>query len=466
LIYKLIYQNNFQNTKVYSLILHTNLDRETKSIYKNIQLLAFDSGTPTLQTKLDMLLNVTDINDCIPRIQNNLTIYHINENNPIGLIIDTLNAYDCDLGLNSQFEYTLLNETDLLIINSQTGQMSLNQSIDFEKFNHSKILSTIDLEFIIQIKDHGQPSLSSQTKITLRIHDLNDHSPEFDPTQSYNWTISKSILQSGSILGRILTYDNDSGLQGIVHYSINSFDSCLILDITLLGYIHLRSQSSCSLESHTFEIIASDYGTPNPRSTKQILLINLDSNEFKGNSLPQLLPFSTQRTIVDVNSLGNISFVLDITNNQSLQPRISLNNTDLLTCWNISSTGEVRLIGQPYSLSYILSLNILDEYRQEHVIRKLRIDLCNSSIINSCRRLMLNDGDRKENEILLFWAICLALIITCLCVFIFSIITCVCCRKQRKEKTLSTNQQNFLQFNEDFQGEKVKKKTFREKIFD
>jgi hypothetical protein len=79
---------------------------------------------------------------------------------------------------------------------------------------------------------------------------------------------------------------------------------------------------------------------------------------------------------------------------------------------------------------------------------------------------MLNDGDRKENEILLFWAICLALIITCLCVFIFSIITCVCCRKQRKEKTLSTNQQNFLQFNEDFQGEKVKKKTFREKILD
>jgi len=321
-------------------------------------------------------------------------------------------------------------------------------------FNKHKILTTIDLEYEIEVKDHGQPSLSSQIKIILRIHDINDHSPEFDENQSYNWTFPKSILQPNSILGRILSHDKDFGLQGIVNYSIRSFDSCLTLDITSLGYIYILSQSSCSFLTYIFEITASDHGTPNSRSTKQLLTINIDSNPLIINPLPQILPLSIQRTIVDVNSMGNISFIIDITTNHSIQPSISLNNTDLLTCWNVSSTGEVRLVAQPFALSYILTLNILDEYTEEKFSIKLQIDICNSSIINSCQRLISFD-EKKDNEILLFWAICLALIITCLCVLIFSIMTCLCCRKQRKD----TNQQSFLQCNEDFQSERVKDNT-------
>ncbi|CAF4084116.1 unnamed protein product, partial [Rotaria sp. Silwood2] len=326
LIYKLIYQNNFQNTKLYSLILHTNIDRESKSIYDNIQLIAHDSGTPTLHTRSLILLNITDINDCIPQIVTNSIIYNINENNPIGLIIDTLNAYDCDIGINAEFEYHLLNKTDLLIINSETGQISLSQSIDFEKFHQEKNSTTIDLEFYIQVRDHGQLSLSSQTKIILRILDLNDHSPEFDRNQSYNWTFSKSILQPNTILGRIFAYDYDSGLQGIIHYSICSFDPCLILNITSLGYIYIQSKTSCSFLSYTFEITASDYGFPNFRSTKKLLTINIDSNQLTINSLPKRLPLPMQRTTVDINSIGNISFIIDITNNHSIQPKIYLNN--------------------------------------------------------------------------------------------------------------------------------------------
>ncbi|CAF4202325.1 unnamed protein product, partial [Rotaria magnacalcarata] len=103
-----------------------------------------------------------------------------NENNPVGYIIDKLIAYDCDLGENAEIEYHLLNETDLLTLNSKTGEISLTQSIDFDLLNRQqeKHLTTINLEFYIKVQDHGKPSLSSQTKIILRIHDLNDHSPE------------------------------------------------------------------------------------------------------------------------------------------------------------------------------------------------------------------------------------------------------------------------------------------------
>ena len=102
LIYKLIYQNPFQNTKLYSLIINQNLDRETKAIYNNIQLFAHDSGTPTLHTQLYLMLNLTDMNDCRPEFVTNSTIYYINENNPIGYIIDRLQTKDCVVGDNAR----------------------------------------------------------------------------------------------------------------------------------------------------------------------------------------------------------------------------------------------------------------------------------------------------------------------------------------------------------------------------
>ena len=78
-------------------------------------------------------------------------------------------------------------------------------------------------------------------KIILRIHDLNDHAPEFDKNQTYNWIYSPTQLQLGSILGRINAYDYDSGLQGLIHYSIRSFNPCLTLGYNFIG-LYLYSQ--------------------------------------------------------------------------------------------------------------------------------------------------------------------------------------------------------------------------------
>ena len=472
LIYKLIYQNNFQNTKLYSLILNQNLDRELESIYNNMQLIAHDSGTPTLHTYLFLTLNITDINDCIPKIVNNATIYNIYENNRLGSIIDELSVYDCDSDQNSEVNYYLLTKTDLLVINSKTGEMSLNRSIDFEELNkyRDKNLITIDLEFEIKVQDHGQPSLSSQTPIILRIHDLNDHSPVFERNQSYNWTYSRSALQSGAVLGRILGYDNDSGLQGLVRYSIRSFNPCLTLDITSLGYVYIpfeSSISSCSLLSYNFEIIASDYDSVNPRSTLQLLTLNIDSvitnsnNDNNKNTLPKLLPLSIQRTTVDINTQGHVAFIIDITalNNHTYQPVSYINNTNLLSCWHISTTGEVSLVARPFASSYILLLNIIDEFTNDNALIKLRIDICNSSILNSCELFQFSD-----NRTAFIYAISLALTITFVLISIFSIIICLCCRKSKYKKDIlaSINQHGFLQY--DYNSEKVmktKKEIFR-----
>ncbi|CAF1225840.1 unnamed protein product [Adineta ricciae] len=460
LIYKLIYQNNFQNLKLYSLILHQTLDRETKSIYDNIQFLAYDSGTPTLHTQLVISLNITDVNDCIPKLLTNSSIYQVNENNPIGYLIDRLRAYDCDLGDNARVGYRLLNQSNLLILNSQTGELSLNQSIDFEKLNrfHEKNRTTIDLDFLIELRDYGQPSLSNQTKITLRIHDMNDHSPEFDQHQSYNWTYSKEMLQPGIVLGRIIATDADSGLFGFLHYSIRSLNPCLILNITSLGYVYIPHEfpiTTCSLSpSSTFEVTATDYDPINARSTTQTLIINLHSNSSPEEFLPKLLPLSLQRTTIDVHTKDHTAFIIDITtlNNRTYEPRISLNHNHLVPCWNISSSGELRLISRPSASSYFLSFDLVDDYTQNHLTYKLQIDICNSSILNSCQLFR-----SSNNKLVLIYAMSLALSITFLCIVIFSIIICLCCRKsqQHNDKLASMHHHSFLQYNDDYHNEKI-----------
>jgi hypothetical protein len=346
--------------------------------------------------------------------------------------------------------------------------MFLNQSIDFEILNkfQQKNLTIIDLKFFIRIQDHGQPSLSNQFQIILRIHDLNDNSPEFNKNQSYNWLYSPINLQSGSILGQIIANDYDSGLQGLIHYSIRSFNPCLTLDITSLGYIYIPYESTiltCSLSLYIFEITASDYDRINPHTTTQILTINLQSNLTSNNNiLPKLLPLSIRQTIVDINNQNNIAFIIDITtlNNHTYQPIVYLNNTNLFSCWNISLTGEVRLISHPFASSYILSLNIIDQYTLENNLIKFHIDICNSSILNSCQIFSFSN-----NRTILIYGISLALFITFICIIIFSIIICLCCRKRKPKKNSlsSTHQQSFLQCTDDYNNEKIERSNNRYK---
>lgn len=454
LIYKLIYQNAFQNTKLFSLIINRDLDRESKSTYNNLQLIAHDSGTPTLHTQLNLIFNLTDINDCTPQFLTNTTIYNINENNPIGYKIGRLLAGDDDLGVNAQIEYRVVNETDLLIIDSRNGEMSLNQSIDFERLNihQQKNLTTIDLEFSIEIHDHGNPIRSNQMKIILRIHDLNDHTPSFDQNQTYQWTYSPNQLHPGSVLGQVHAIDYDSGLSGLVHYSIRSFHPCLTLDMTSLGYVYIPMESSliqCSVSTLAFEITATDSDVNTPRSSTQSLIINLQTNSTEKDLLPKLVPLSIERTVVDMHSQGQIALILDLStwNNRTYQPMISLNNPHSFSCWNVNPTGEIRLISHPFASSYILTLNIIDQYTNENSSIKLRIDICNSSIFNSCQTIPFSD-----NRTVLIYAIGLALIITLLCIIIFSILICLCCRKSngKKEILSSTHQHSFLQCTDDY----------------
>ncbi|CAF1289699.1 unnamed protein product, partial [Didymodactylos carnosus] len=483
-VHKLLYVNDVKNTKLYALVLQYPLDREIKSLYDNIELIAHDSGTPSLSTRLQLTLNITDVNDCIPTFEKKIYEFNVDENNPKGFHVGTLIARDCDLGMNAEFEYHLVNETDdLLRINSTTGELFIMKTIDYELFNSTKKISTIyNMEFNVKVIDHGQPPLSSEVRVLLRIHDLNDNEPIFKSLNNYNWTIKSSNLKPYDVIGQVQATDADCGLQGLVRYGIeplSSKEECLVLGITKSGFVYIVS-SSCIFDHQRlfrYQVHAHDLGTPISKSAIQILNIVVNQNLTPKHSYPQLVSdmalLSRQEkvfvsTVTDLAQVfvNNVLFIVNVDIMNYSLPEIRVQNASS-SYWTITLDGQVSIVGLPVSSSTTFDILVIDIFNSSYWTQiSIQIELCNSSIARSCeyaqQRLVRNFQSLDSTAVirdqshLLSWAIGLALLMTFVFIGIFSMITCLCCRKHQKQQHHATHQQNqFLQCNDDSNSEKT-----------
>ncbi|CAF1341418.1 unnamed protein product [Didymodactylos carnosus] len=363
-VHKLLYVSDIKNTKLYALVLQYALDRETKSLYDDIEIVAHDSGTPSLSTSLQLTLNVTDVNDCIPTFEKKIYEFNINENNPTDFYIGTLKASDCDLGMNAELEYQTVNDTnDFLKINSTTGELFIMKTIDYELLNNTRKNSTIyEIEFTVKVIDHGQPPLTSETRVLLYIHDLNDNEPIFNSSNDYNWIIKIPNLKQHDVIGQVQATDADCGLQGLVRYNIRSLsleEECLVVGITQFGFVYIVS-SSCLFDQQRlfrYQLRAYDLGIPVSKSTTKTLNIVVSPNltvEIPYASLvPNALSIDRQEkvfvsTVVDLTQtfVNKVSFILDVDNMNYSLPQIGVKNSSS-SYWNITSDGQVSLNSLP-----------------------------------------------------------------------------------------------------------------------
>lgn len=192
-------QNRFQIDKhsgrVYTISRtpEIELDRESIDIYY-MHVEATDGGG--LRTGAQLVVKLDDVNDNRPQFinslysstslsptlrsqqpQQNILIGYIEENTNKWLESIRLQAFDRDLGLNSQIEFEI--EADepfrhLFRVNNVTKCVELANSddcLDFENivrlkgnFSHWLPASEIDIDLVIKARDLGTPSLSSEIK--------------------------------------------------------------------------------------------------------------------------------------------------------------------------------------------------------------------------------------------------------------------------------------------------------------
>ncbi|XP_056312427.1 protocadherin Fat 1-like isoform X2 [Danio aesculapii] len=182
------------------------LDYEEESSYT--VLLSISDGTN--RDEASILVELLDINDNSPEIEDHPPTVSVSENHIVGEDVASVKATDADAGFNAEVQYTLLGGAGRFNIDQETGVITLAATLDRETQD--------EYHLVITAQDQGRPSLSTTTDLGITVTDINDNSPIFSK-QQYETTVFEDA-EVGADVVVIMATDKDDGLNAVVSYHI------------------------------------------------------------------------------------------------------------------------------------------------------------------------------------------------------------------------------------------------------
>ncbi|KAM4732828.1 protocadherin gamma-A5-like [Anableps anableps] len=306
--------NGHQNVEM---VLQKPLDRE-KQQQINIVLTAVDGGEP--QRSGTMLIGVTvlDANDNAPVFTQETYKATVTENSPEGTVVATVTASDNDEGTNSKITYSITNTLDnvrrVFKINAENGQVSLIETVDYEKFKHFQIN--------LLASDNG--GLTDSAKLIVYVQDINDNKPEIRIMSKSNVIAEDS--KPDTVVTMINIEDLDSEKNGDVKCFVKE-NVPFILKSSRNNFYSLITDSDLDRESaseYNITVTCSDDGFPSLSSsvtlTLQISDVNDNAPVFERssyeaciveNNTPGLSIFTMKATDADWNQNARVSYILE-----------------------------------------------------------------------------------------------------------------------------------------------------------
>ncbi|XP_005381181.1 PREDICTED: protocadherin gamma-B1 [Chinchilla lanigera] len=237
---------------------------------------AKDGGVHTAHCNVQ--IEIVDENDNTPEVTFISFSNHIPEDADLGTIIALIKVTDKDSGQNGlvmcyiqeeipfKLEFTSKNYYKLVI------QKALNRE------------ETSEYNITFTATDKGKPSLSSRTRVTLHITDINDNAPVFQEA-SYVVHVAENNLPGASI-AQVRASDPDLGLNGQVSYSIVDSD---LEPRALLSYVSVSAQSGVVFAQRAFDheqlrafeltLQARDQGSPALSANVSLCVLVGDRND-------------------------------------------------------------------------------------------------------------------------------------------------------------------------------------------
>ncbi|XP_043925849.1 cadherin-related family member 2 [Protopterus annectens] len=248
-------------------------------------------------TSVNITIKIEDINDNKPEFyncsdnlecrftqesqQDNFAV-EIEEHSSRGVPVITIGAKDSDEGINSRFVLYLegpnanvFTVSPNVITGSSSFQLFVADSValDYEK--------TRTMNVVIVANDTGNSAdCCSEANITIRLLDINDHSPEF-PHQTYTLEV-KEHSADGSLVSNITAFDPDSGCFGNITYDLRPATLLNTLEINKLnGEITVKNSILLDRETrpnYFITLVGTDCGD---RVGSTVIELNLiDINDY------------------------------------------------------------------------------------------------------------------------------------------------------------------------------------------
>uniref|UniRef100_A0A4W5RK49 Si:ch73-379j16.2 n=1 Tax=Hucho hucho TaxID=62062 RepID=A0A4W5RK49_9TELE len=319
--YKLNQNEHFDlddEDKIPFLVLKKSLDRE-QQIKHTLLLTAIDGGNPQRSGTLNVTIVVLDSNDNRPVFSQDTYNVRIQENIGVGTVVIRVNASDPDEGSNSEVEFSLGKTLrrkvyDIFELDRLTGDIRVKGEVDFEDTEVYKL--------DVQASDKGQPPLTVECRVIIKIIDINDNKPEIDVTSLSN-TVSEDS-KPGTVISLISVSDKDSGINGKVLCSLLGdvpFELKPSFQDNMYSLVTKQRLDREFVSHYDITITATDCGQP-PLSTFKTLSIQIsDVNdnrpEFSQNPLELYLAenntpggfiLSVSATDKDLNENAAISY--------------------------------------------------------------------------------------------------------------------------------------------------------------
>lgn len=172
-----------------------SLDRETKAEY-NLLVVAEDQGRPVRSATASLLVQVSDINDNVPKFSEAEYQVEVLETEPVGTSFLVLSAVDPDEEANGRVTYSIFRQSPSSVpavfeMDSSSGTLRLAQLLDYSEV---KVYS-----LMVQASDGGTPSLVGNSTVVVKVKDVNNNPPEFSK-ESYDVAVSENLASGASIL--------------------------------------------------------------------------------------------------------------------------------------------------------------------------------------------------------------------------------------------------------------------------
>nr|XP_044987994.1 protocadherin alpha-9 isoform X2 [Jaculus jaculus] len=301
------------------LVLRKLLDRE-ENPRLNLLLTATDGGKPEFTGSVSLLILVLDANDNAPVFDRPVYEVKMYENQVNQTLVIWLNASDTDEGINRELEYSFSSLVPPVIrrkflINEKTGEVKVNDNIDFEESNN--------YEIHVDVTDKGNPPMAGHCTVLVEILDENDNSPEIIVT-SLSLSV-KEDAQVGTVIALISVSDRDSGGNGQVTCSLTPHVPFRLVS-TFKNYYSLVLDSALDRETTPgYEVVvtARDGGAPALWATASVSVEVADVNDnapafaqaehtvfVKENNPPGAHIFTVSATDADAQENARVTYSL------------------------------------------------------------------------------------------------------------------------------------------------------------
>ncbi|XP_023869485.1 protocadherin gamma-A1 isoform X6 [Salvelinus sp. IW2-2015] len=298
-----------------------------------------------------IVIDVIDINDNIPKITVMSFYSALPEDSVPGTIIAMINIQDLDSAENTKITCSIHNNLPFKMESSLSNYYNLvtESVLDREQ--------TAEYNITITAVDGGSPPLSSKTTLSLKISDVNDHSPQFQQ-ESYDAYVFENNVPSRSFFS-VRATDADRGPNARVSYFLEDGS---LNGAPLSAYLTVNSDSGVLYAVKPFDyeqikyfkinVKAQDGGSPPLSGNVTINIFIKDEND----NMPQVLyPVQASSSLVaemvprsaDVGYLVTKVVAVDVDSGQNAWLSYKLQKATDRALFEVGlQNGEIRTIRQ------------------------------------------------------------------------------------------------------------------------